>query len=483
MTEELLSEPDMLPEAAILTEAERSNVFGGRSIGTMGNRPQDHRERDLLFGSLLRDVRTRKFRDYAPRLPAWAPSLPKGWPKEFIQQGQQLIMLGLSQQTFLSKLRRSIEHSENEDRATRMLDAMEECVPIGALFDRRDEGDHTRHCGYSKVCPWCHTRNVERIYRRLVAGPCSVARLEGKSLVLVRLSGCNPICGGASSLDRTEVQSIRESGRQSAKSVVKDLGLDGGIVFYQFGPKRVYGTRGKVVDNAFGYESTMIGESKSITPDRVRQYEDSGYDVLLVPAETPHTLRYFLFGTSHKFPVGRIEGLTATGTWFTKYGIPGAASLQPWFLFNETQAWSYLAATAGTRLCDAFGTWRKNGQPPQRRKGEECDCERLPRKQALRNTNNERHYDAANRRVGLMPKAEQVFRRLRSEMGRNPGSTALRAGLADAGLAVSDRDSRWLAKQMPLRYEQAREPMRDQTRRERGSPSATPMAQNLIVNN
>ncbi len=52
-----------------------------------------------------------------------------------------------------------------------------------------------------------------------------------------------------------------------------------------------------------------------------------------------------------------------------------------------------------------------------------------------------------------MPKAETVFRKLRSEKGRNPGSTALRAALAAAGLAISDRDSRWLAKQLPLSYE------------------------------
>ena len=52
-----------------------------------------------------------------------------------------------------------------------------------------------------------------------------------------------------------------------------------------------------------------------------------------------------------------------------------------------------------------------------------------------------------------MPKAERVFRTLRAEKGRNPGSTALRAALAAAGLAISDRDSRYLAKQMPLYYQ------------------------------
>ena len=83
----------------------------------------------------------------------------------------------------------------------------------------------------------------------------------------------------------------------------------------------------------------------------------------------------------------------------------------------------------------------------------EREGERISRGQAFRNENNERWYEAGNRRAGLIPKAEMVFRKLKSEMGRNPGSTALRAALAAAGLAISDRDSRWLAKQLHLCYE------------------------------
>ena len=283
--------------------------------------------------------------------------------------------------------------------------------------------NYGRPCGYSKLCPWCHARNVERIYRRLVAGPCSAARLEGKSLVLVRLGGYDTTCGGGSVLDRTEVQCLRESGKQSAKSIVNDLGIEGGIIFHQFGPKRVYGPRCKVVDEAFSEEVVMVGESKSITPEKLAEYEDSGYDMLLLPADTPHALRYFLFGTSYKFPVESIEGLDIISRCsdkdriplFTKYGIPGRASLQPWFLFNETQAWSYLDVTAGTRLCDTFGTWRKNGRTAAKTETEKG--RRISPEQALHHANKERKNEARDRRAGLMPKAERVFQRLRSELG------------------------------------------------------------------
>src|SRR5208282_1706849 len=84
-------------------------LFGGRKMVTMGNRPQDHRERDLLFGSLLRDYRTRLFRRYSFQLPAWAPSLPKRWLtidgktkslKEWTRESQ------VSKQTILGRIRR-----------------------------------------------------------------------------------------------------------------------------------------------------------------------------------------------------------------------------------------------------------------------------------------------------------------------------------------------------------------------------------------
>jgi hypothetical protein len=78
--------------------------------------------------------------------------------------------------------------------------------------------------------------------------------------------------------------------------------------------------------------------------------------------------------------------------------------------------------------------------------------ENVSREAAFRDENNDRKYQAGNRRAGLMGKAETVFRKLKTELGRNPGSTALRAALSVAGHAISDRDSRWLAKQLPLSY-------------------------------
>jgi hypothetical protein len=147
--------------------------------------------------------------------------LPAGWPKEFWRQGQQLTVLGSMQQHFLDRLRASIP-LDDDGQANRMLDAMEDCMPLGALFEGRDEDDRGQHCGYSKLCPWCHARSVGRIYRRLIEGPCAAARLEGKKLVLARMSGRDATCGGGSVLQRSEVENIRRAGRESARSIAPE---------------------------------------------------------------------------------------------------------------------------------------------------------------------------------------------------------------------------------------------------------------------
>ncbi len=85
--------------------------------------------------------------------------------------------------------------------------------------------------------------------------------------------------------------------------------MDGGAIFYQFGPIREYGPCREITAETFSPTITMIGESKSTTPAKLDEYEDSGYDVLALSASRPQALRYVLFGTPYKYPVRLIEGL------------------------------------------------------------------------------------------------------------------------------------------------------------------------------
>ena len=155
-----------------LTAAHSGPIFGGRTISAMGNRPQDHRDRDLLLASLLRDKRLPMFREQCFNLPAWAPAVPDCIPATFRHQGQQLIMLGSTHQHFIEKMRVSIHLAADPCKAEQMLKAMEACPPRGALFARTPL-DTAHPCGHARLCPWCHARSVQRLYGQLLAGPCT----------------------------------------------------------------------------------------------------------------------------------------------------------------------------------------------------------------------------------------------------------------------------------------------------------------------
>ena len=149
-----------------LTAVYKGPIFGGRTILAMGHRHQDHRDRDLLLASLLRDRRLRMFRKQCWTLPAWAPAVPENIPANFQHRAQALIVLGCTHQHLIEKMRATIDLAADPDKAEQMLKAMETCPPRGALFSRTDL-DTAHPCGYARLCPWCHARSVQRLYGRL----------------------------------------------------------------------------------------------------------------------------------------------------------------------------------------------------------------------------------------------------------------------------------------------------------------------------
>ena len=178
---------------------------------------------------------------------------------------------------------------------------------------------------------------------------------------------------------------------------------------------------------------------------------DWDYETTTLPANTPQALRYLLFGSSYKFDSSEL-GIVVNDWQRLRYGIQGAAALEPWFLFNERQAWSYAAAMQGTRLYDTFGTWRESQAGRQGcsriRRAKSEDGNAL-RRMAFESKNRERRDDANDRRSRLVAVALPYYQKFKDAGGKQLGSPALRKALNEAGHAVSDRDARWLAKHLP----------------------------------
>ena len=429
-------------------------IFGGRTISAMGNRPQDHMDRDLLLASLLRDRRLPMFRKQCLKLPEWAPAVPENIPATFRGRAQQLIMLGSTQQHLIEKMRGSIDLAADRSTGQEMLDAMEACPPRGALFSRGTL-DKARPCGHARLCPWCHARSVERLYRQLLAGPCTAERLAGKHLILLRIR-----VEAGQELQASEVREAAKVYRYQLRRLANRIGIEGGAIIHQVTPWMPHYDRPSEKRKIFAHVFAMVGvvgRSDIDSVDRATstfcddQMLGGDYELMMLPATNPQALRFLLHGTSHKFDLSEL-GLLVKNPKTVLFGVQGAAALQPWFMFSEQQAWSYESAMQGTRLYDTFGNWRVT-------KAEKKCCSKQPptksedgdelRQGACEGDNFHKQCVAKERRRELAVIALPFFQKFKDAGGKQLGSPALRKMLNEAGHNISDRDARWLAKNLP----------------------------------
>ena len=426
----------------------------------MGNRPQDHMDRDLLLASLLRDRRLRMFRRQCLKLPAWAPVVPASVAKAFQLRAQQLIMLGSHQQYLIEKMRDTLDLAADPRQGKQMLAAMEACLPRGALF-ARSMPDPGYACGYARLCPWCHARSVQRLYRRLLAGACTPERSAGRHLIAFRMR-----VDDGEELEPQEVRSVRDDYRYKFRQLASRIGIEGGVMIHQATPWIAWYDRAKDKRKIFAHIFSMIGIAASSAVENLDgviedvcldEFMGSDYETAALPAGTPHALRYLLFGSSYKFD-SRELGLVVSDYKKVRYGIQGAAALEPWFLFDERQAWSYAAAMQGTRLYDSFGAWRQSQagrKQCSRKRRAKSEYGNENREMSFQSENYRRSADANARRRQLVAMALPCYQTLKDATGKQPGSPALRKALNEAGHAVSDRDARWLAKHLPAKAEEA----------------------------
>jgi len=424
-------------------------------LRTLGQRPQDYRDRDLLLASLMRDPRLPMYRRMCWKPPDWAPGVPATVPPKLHRQGQQLQMLRSFHENLLRRMREELHLAEQQAQATKLLDAAEQCPPRGGLFEREFQPGTARPCGYSRLCPWCHARRIQQLYRRLRKGPCAPARLQDHCLILGKLSvplklGLVLRHEGEPDEDHEYVKQERKTAVEHLRSLAKTLGVVGGVIITQVGPWSRF-SGGSRYAGEYSLEVAFIGDLPCCTGpamdlvkrrticgqlDLANDLEFTFYPMIwaLVPGSNPQALRYLLFGTSYKSGVDRL-GLAVCSSVGDRYGLSGAAALPPWFLFEPQQAWDYYGAMRGVRLFDLFGTWRRRPTTlpatggSSRSTGHQEIGRR--RRQALTEGNGLRQQSAARRRESLLAAATQAYNELASTLDRQPGSPALRQALTE----------------------------------------------------
>lgn len=368
----------------------------------------------------------------------------------FESRAQQLIMLGCVQEHLIERMRGSIDLATDRSKGEQMLEAMEGCPPRGALFSRLTP-DLGRPCGYARLCPWCHARAVQRLYRQLVDSPCSAERLKGKHLVVIQIR-----VDADEDLQASDVRDVRNEYRYRLRRIAREVGVEGGVILHQVTPWITWYDRPSEKQRIFAHLFTMIGtvDNRGVdTLDHRIEKACSGEtcETARLPADTPHALRYLLFGSPYKFDTSGLR-IVMSDWKQLQYGIQGAAALQPWFLFDGRQAWSYAAAMQGIRLYDTFGGWRESQtgreQCSRKRRSKSASGDEN-RTWAFMSSNDQRRDDANRRRRQLAKVVLPQFQANKDAGGKRLSGPAIRKILDDAGYAISDRDARWLAKNLP----------------------------------
>ena len=432
-------------------------IFGGRTISAMGCRPQDHMDRDLLLASLLRDRRLRMFRKQCLAMPAWAPALPENIPENFQHRAQELIMLGSHQQYLIEKMRDTIYLAADRCQGEKMLNAMEACVPRGAFFARTTL-DSGHACGYARLCPWCHARSVQRLYRQLLAGPCTPERLAGKHLIVFRTR-----VEAGEELHADEAREARGEYRYKLRCMARDIGIEGGVILHQVTPWIPRYDRPEEKQKGFAHIFTMIGVVRQQHGRDARRchkgvwLQTYGSTGTMKPHGCPPPRRMPSATCSSGHPTSSTAANSESSS-MTRKGCNMASRVPRHWSRGFSSISSRHGLTQqpckepGSMTALAIGGSRR----PDASNARGFDATKSKygnenRQMAFQGENNRRCHDANARRRQLIAVALPCYKTLKDIVGKPPGSPALRKALHEAGHVVSDRDARWLAKYLPAK--------------------------------
>jgi hypothetical protein len=476
-------------------------------LAALGHRPRDYLARDLLLGSLWRDERPSVFHELAKKPPAWIEDHVRHLPGSQERQAAQLTALHYLHRRQLARLWLGDVSSDviGDEEVRPLLGRLWGCWPYGAkMLPPAQSAPQACWCRLAWLCPWCYARRAVGLEGLLREGP--LRRPQGKHLLLARLATfgeqASPDpdwderwCGrtGYHLQGPRKVRAMRSAVASRLRRLARRLGVSGGVITHQIGPWRTGDYRRGVGPGlaSFQHDFALLGEVTFRAPDEAERFRDETayrtrpYGYLRIthpdlaecyqspgilwsfhPGDDPDVdaLRLFLAGSSADYPVGRLEwhagGMTEGRP--ARNGVRGALALQPHFMMDEVQWWSYAEATRGLPLYIPFGTWRtgigkeKCNQAERRRA-----LVMLPsparraagrRRQTLKSANARRKREAREELDRLLEVARPLLKQAVAEQPAGRGRPAHRARLKELleqqGCTVSEHRLKQLVREL-----------------------------------
>jgi hypothetical protein len=289
------------------------------------------------------------------------------------------------------------------------------------------------------------------------------------------------------------VRAMRSAVTAKLRLFARYLGITGGIITHQMSPwKTGDGRRGVAAGLAsFRHDYALLGEVTFADEGQADEFREvtvyrtlpfggirirhpglhDGYTTTGIiwsfhRADDPQldALRLFLVGSSVDYPVAKLEwhvgGLTSGH--LTRAGIHGALALQPHFMMDEVQWWSYAEATRGLPLYVPFGTWRSAiGEAKRKRAERRKAAVMLPsparkaasrRRKGLKQANAQRKRQARENLDRLLEVARPLFKQVIAEKTRSRGRPAYRTRLKELlevqGWTVSEHHLKQIVREL-----------------------------------
>lgn len=461
-------------------------------ITAVGNRTRDYIQRDVLFASLIRDPRGARFQRLSREPEDWMVELVKHLEGPSRKQALDLVALQYLHYEHLSRTPAPEDLGDDDGHILEAIRDARKCTPCGARLQRAKGKAKLSTCKRHRICPWCHARMVTRLYDDLNKFPrhssetsflhqalCSFDSLDLNMTKVDIWYDHVWLFGGGDPVDQHEnpftlqVLYVKEVVRQQLRQAAAELGICDGLTTYQVTPgkdpegNRTYRHQLGLLGVRSGDTDQRHAAAPKVSFLRATYGHDLNVSWLNMRALHQSSLRIMLAGSSATYPArDRVRDQMLTGN--TKPilegtdGVAGVLDLSPTYLWDNYRLFEYFRATKNLQVVTFFGDWRRNGASSKKKPEQPGEWDRKERhvkaykNRRLKKANTKRAQSASDRRSQYLDSAlaiwekvqQRASQRAQQQGGRPPVREMLIEMLSELGHDISDRDAKWLMKQL-----------------------------------